>query len=170
MADGSEREWSGDEWCTPPEIWERALRVFNVLCVFDPFPNADSSVPVMHDWRAVEGLESSDGFVRTWADIGEPQCFVNPPFSRAGDAVRKCVEEWMAGCEIVAVIPTSLNSSHWDLVDEAPAVCRPFRRVSFMRDGRQVKGNRQDVAIIYWGVDIYRFRAAFKDYGRVRFG
>lgn len=163
MADGETKGWSGDCWCTPPEIWERALAATCQVALLDPFPNRDSSVP------AAAAPLGPDGFADPWPLVGIA-VFVNPPFSRAGAAVRKCVEEWMRGHTIVAVIPVSLNASHWEFIDDAPAVCRPFRRISFFKDGVQKKGNRQDVVIVYWGADPWRFRQAFRDLGRVRLG
>jgi hypothetical protein len=156
---------SGDEWCTPKEIWEPASVVLGGgigLTIFDPFPNAKSRVPF-------EAYAGCDGFAHDWFEwTMRRRAFVNPPFSRAGEAVRKCVAEWMAGVDVVAVIPCGLNASHWECIDLAPAVCRPFRRVAFEVDGVQVRGNRQDVVIAYWGGDPWRFREAFRSYGAVR--
>jgi hypothetical protein len=154
---------SNDHWNTPPEIIEPSAMV---LCgiTLDPFSNDTSIVPATRRWNGAE----VDGFERSWHD---ERVFCNGPWSRTKRVVEKCVSEWMAGrVHIISVIPTSLNASYWDHVDEAPARCRPRRRVSFMRDGKPVKGNRQDCVIVYWGPEIYRFRAHFRDVGEVKFG
>lgn len=168
MADGSDKEKvkrDGNEWCTPDEILTRVRRVFlpnGGSIDLDPFGNRYAIVHAGREYLMPE----SDGFALDWQGC----VFCNPPFSRAGEAVRKCVTEYLGGCEIVAVIPSSVHASHWIYVDEAPAVCYPKQRVAFMYEGVTVKGNRADVVIVYWGDSPWRFREAFRDYGRVRLG
>lgn len=153
-----------DHWNTPKELWEPARKLFHGTIELDPFSNETSKVPAVECWYG----EPKDGLELPWTSS---LCFVNGPWSKTKWVVEKCVREWMHnGAEIVAVIPTSLNASYWHHVEEAPATCCPRRRVSFLRDGEPVKGNRQDCVIVYWGPDIYRFRALFSDVGRVRFG
>lgn len=149
------------DWCTPQEIWEPAQILFGGQIDLDPFFGPDSNVPATR-WFT----EDDDGLVQPW----DGKVFVNGPWSLTKAVVEKCEREWSWGCDIVAVIPTSLNSSYWHIVERAPAVCVPKRRVSFEVDGEPHKGNRQDCVVVYWGADTYRFRALFSELGRVRFG
>jgi hypothetical protein len=49
----------------------------------------------------------------------------------------------------------------------APARCYPTRRVSFMRDGKSVKGNRTDIVLVYWGLRPWAFREVYRALGEV---
>lgn len=156
------------DWNTPEEILTPTRALFGGQIELDPFHNEHSIVGALNTF---DGDDSGDGQGCGFAGSWVGQTFVNGPWGRTKDVVTKCVEEWLWGsAEIVAVVPTSLNSSYWHLVEQAPAVCRPYRRVSFLRDGQPVKSNRQDCVVVYWGPDIYRFRALFGSLGRVRFG
>lgn len=166
------RQWVKDDWCSPPEIIAAARRALGSITL-DPFSNpwALTIAPMRLE---AEGLEPwKDVCKRKFSYVSLPQCptaFVNGPWSKNKEVVLHCVEQWMDGWEIVQIIPTSLNSSYWPLIEEAPAVCVPSKRISFLKEGKPAAENSKDCVIVYRGSDPWRFRQAFRELGRVRFG
>lgn len=158
---------SGDDWNTPPEIFEPAMRL--MPRAGDPFSNASTL------WRPHWRLrEWDDGFTAAWGKgrargrRGEPvQALVNGPWSKQRRVVTRCLEEAERDTEIVLVQPSSVNSRYWADIRDAPAVIEPSRRIQFWRDGKPSRGNRTDVVIVYWGVRAWLFRRLFRGLERV---
>lgn len=151
---------AGDHWCTPDEIWEPAADLMGGI-ELDPFSNASAGIFCQTRYDGEDG----DGFADPWMERN----FVNGPWSKAKQVVERCHEMWLRGNLSIQVTPTSLNAAYWDLIREAPAICEPRRRIAFLRDGKPVKGNRQDVVIVCWHPDVWRFRALYRSVGETRF-
>jgi hypothetical protein len=167
------RQWVKDDWNSPPEIVEAARRALGGRIVLDPFSNPWALMIAPYKLE-VDGLTPWRSAMKTWFPYvsvpQNPSAFVNGPWSKNKEVVLHCVEQWMAGWEIVQVTPTSTNSSYWHLIEEAPAVCVPSRRIAFLKEGKPCSENRQDCVVVYRGSDPWRFRQAFRELGRVRFG
>lgn len=156
---------SSEHWCTPPEVVDLVRKVLHTI-ELDPFSNRDSQTNARMQLFGPD-VDGHDGFEEPWDAC---TVFFNPPWRRSGDAVRKAQAEWEAGhaLEIIGLVPTSLNAKHWPIVEQAPAVCTPNKRINFFEDGVQKKGNPKDVVLIYWGNNPWRFRAIFSELGRVK--
>lgn len=182
--DVPQREWTTDDWCTPQPVVD-AARVALGSIMLDPFSNAWSTVRA----TCATGTRGFDDWDQVVCDLlhspliqGRRTAFVNGPWSLNRKVVHHCIAMWMKGWEIVQVIPTSLNASYWHLVDEAPAVCFPSKRWQFLKEGKPATmidkdtgkekpaSNRQDAVAVLHGRDPWRFRQAFRELGRVRFG
>jgi hypothetical protein len=176
-----QKEWTTDDWGTPQPIID-AARVALSGILLDPFSNGWSTVgaAVSTDYR---GFEDWDLLVCDLLGTSLPPhrtAFVNGPWSKNRDVVEHCVAMWMKGWEIVQVTPTSLNASYWHLIDDAPATCFPSKRWQFLKEGKPARvvvdgkekrnSNRQDAVAVLHGSDPWRFRQAFRELGRVRFG
>jgi hypothetical protein len=156
------RAWTKDDWCTPVHVVDMARRALGGTIKLDPFSNP---------WACIVSTFSTTtmGF-DDWSDelaLPPSTALVNGPWSKSGEVVRHVVAQWMRGWSVVQIVPTSLNSTHWRLIEEAPAVCTPSKRIAYLREGVAVKGNRQDSVIVGWS-DPLRFRQAFRELGPVR--
>lgn len=163
-------------WCTPPEVVELVHAVIGVPDL-DPFSNAGSKTGAAVQWHGPDA-GSLCGFSSSWREAaGEGGAvFFNPPWSRAGDAIRKAAREAKADptMQMIGLVPSSINSRHWDLIEDAPCRAYPHRRVSFVdpETGEVVKGNPRDIALVYWGPRPYRFADVLhrSRFARVHFG
>jgi hypothetical protein len=152
-----------DEWQTPPELFEPALKLvlastgqdfFDV----DPFPGKKAPLP------ARKKLE--DGFnPLLWPDSGT--VFVNGPWSIQKRVVELCVHVALSGVEIILVQPVT-GAQYLPYILRAPARCYPYRRPQFLRKGKRVaSSNRTDVVLVYWGVRPWAFQEVYRDLGVV---
>lgn len=158
-----------EHWNTPVEIVRRVRDALHLRRPdLDPFSNLASQTGAFDEWTGPHS-GGIDGFEHSWAAVAET-VFFNPPWKKSGLAVRKAESEYQDGCEIIGLIPCSMNSRHWPLVERAPARCYNHKRPSFLLDGKPVKGNPKDVALIYWGPRPYRFADVFSEIGRIHFG
>ena len=164
---------ASQHWCTPGLPILLAHRVFrgglNLDGVdLDPFSNPNSRTAARIQWYGPD-VDGNDGFELSWAAVAETVLY-NPPWKRSGDAVRKAAAEWEDGCASIGIVPCSMNSQHWPIVERAAARCYPHRRVSFLEDGVPKKGNPKDVVLIYEGPEPYWFAHHLAEYGRIHFG
>lgn len=81
---------ASDHWSTPGDVYYFLDREF----VFD-----DDPCPI----------GGKDGFNREWGK----RCFVNPPYSKIKDWVKKCYEEAQNGKIIVMLIPSRTDTRWW---------------------------------------------------------
>jgi len=158
---------ASQHWCTPLDVIQLVQQVLHWIDL-DPFSNPGSLTGAYSQWYGPD-VGGSDGFELSWAAVADT-VFFNPPWKRSSNAVRKADAEYRDGCEIIGLIPCSMNSQHWPIVERAPAYCYPHKRPSFLEDGVLKKGNPKDVAIVYWGQRPFRFADVFRGYGRIKFG
>jgi len=112
-----------DNWMTPIDLLNKVENEFGEL--FDPCPkNYDYSF---------DGLEIS------WPR--DKTCFVNPPYSKIKDWVKKCHNEWILGSEIVLLIPARTDTRYFHNHINDNAEIRFIKgRVKFVHlDGRNSK-------------------------------
>jgi hypothetical protein len=159
---------SWPHWTTPPSVLDR-VRVVSAIAL-DPCSN-DASQVVAHR-RCTGAKDEGDGLVADWGELSfDGLVFVNPPYGRQDLArwVDKMVAEAAAGCEIVALLPSSTGTKWFaKIAASAQAVC-------FWGPGRLSFGNPPagkandnpsiDNLVAYWGPHAFRFLAAFADVG-----
>lgn len=75
---------------TPPEVWQKIHTEFGDD-VFDPCPENPTV----------------DGLSIPWKDVN----YVNPPYKECNEWMNKCVQEFIHGKKIVALIPARTNTS-----------------------------------------------------------
>lgn len=112
-----------DNWMTPPHIIEDLENEFGEL--YDPCPKN-------HDF-------SFDGLEVTWSK--ELACFVNPPYSRIKDWVKKCYDEWKLGSTVILLIPARTCTKYFhDYINNNAEIRFIKGRVKFIHpDGRHKK-------------------------------
>ena len=112
-----------DNWMTPIELLEELTNEFGEL--FDPCPKD-------FDY-------SFDGLEISWSR--EKVCFVNPPYSKIKDWVKKCYDEWLPGSEIVLLIPARTDTRYFHNYINDNAKVRFIKgRLKFIHpDGRNSK-------------------------------
>lgn len=93
--------------------------------------------------------EADDGLSVPW----KGRCFVNPPYGRGISRwVRKCFDEGLRGCVVVALIPARPDSNYWH------AYVVAAHADIFMIRGRLKFGDEQNPApfpsaVIVWGAE-----------------
>lgn len=120
----------GDEWQTPPDLWEDIKNWFPFVGpIFDPCPG---SVPLAGCYSP-EGV--FNGLEIPWGAL----TFVNPPFSNIHPWVEKALDESYKGKHIVMLLPVR-SDQHWFylLKEEAkPVFIRG--RVQYVTEGQARK-------------------------------
>jgi hypothetical protein len=95
----------------------------------------------------------------------ETWVFVNPPFSDAAEWAHKVLLEARLGCEIVLLLPASVNSKRFHSLTSAADVVAFFgRRVGFVDPsaGVEMRGADFDSALWYFGPREWAFVKALK--------
>jgi phage N-6-adenine-methyltransferase len=112
-----------DNWMTPIELIEELTNEFGEL--FDPCPKD-------FDY-------SFDGLEISWSR--EKVCFVNPPYSKIKDWVKKSHDEWVLGSEIILLIPARTDTRYFhDYINDNAQVRFIKGRLKFIHpDGRNSK-------------------------------
>lgn len=156
-----------DDWQTPPELFEPALRMLDSSKFkLDPFYGEGSPVPA-HNWYRADQY---DAFEMRWRSAlsRDPQdAWVNGPWSQQRKVVEKCIDEAVLGMEIFLVQPVT-GASYLGHILRAPARCYPFKRPQFLKDGKRVaSSNRTDVVLVYWGTRPWAFREVYRELGEV---
>ncbi len=158
------------DWNTPIKYVELIYKMFDKV-EFDPCSNKDSIVNAER-----EIILPNDGLKEEW---NYRTIFVNPPFGR--DFERKTtIKDWIAKCyktntkynsEILLLIPTATNTSHWKqfIFGKASAICFLYdTRLKFRINGSENnKGCPTACSMIYYGKNVKRFYEIFATVGFV---
>lgn len=90
-----------DHWKTPDSIYKKLNEEFSFD--FDPCP-----------------LNSAeDGLLKEWGQVS----FVNPPYSKLKEWIKKSYEEWQKGKTVVMLIPSRTDTKAWhDYVMQADEI------------------------------------------------
>ncbi|MGB1226115.1 MAG: DNA N-6-adenine-methyltransferase, partial [Mycobacterium sp.] len=77
--------------------------------------------------------------------------FVNPPYSNAGPWLKRCAY-WGCRLPVIALVNVCTGTTYWaaHVWPHAAAICFPKGRIAFLRDGKPVKGNRYEQALILY--------------------
>jgi ParB family chromosome partitioning protein len=109
----------------------------------------------------------SDGLSREWRG----RVWLNPPYGRGGQAAwtGKLLEEYAAGRVVEAVcLVTNATEAVWFQRLLSHTVCFPRGRISFiLPGGKPARGNTHGSAIVYLGVNHWRFVDIFSRIGSV---
>lgn len=159
-------------WCTPPKYVVAVRKVFNDNIELDPCSNPQSIVNANTEYI----LPDHDGLKEDW---NYQTIYINPPYG--ADRERgTTIKNWIQKCseahkkyksEIIALIPVAPNTAHWKhyIFGKASAVCFLYdTRLKFLVDGNtDNKGAPMACCMVYWGIDIDRFRSVFEEFGAV---
>lgn len=156
-------------WCTPPHYVLAVRRVLGEIAL-DPCSNEHSVVGATVEYRL-----PTDGLTASWEF---PTVFVNPPYgadrlrgTTIKDWLRKCWENARLGAEVVALVPTATNTSHWKEYVWAQAAAVAFlydTRLRFLVDGKSGgKGAPMACSMIHWGRLKCRFLDVISEFGAV---
>lgn len=128
----------------------------------DPCSNQDSIVNAR-----MELMPPANGLAAMWWLYGAT-AYVNPPYGRkkTGLWISKCADAARAGMTLIALVPSRTDTIWWhDLVrPTAQSICYWKGRIHFIgaKDCAPFPS-----ALIYWGFEPHRFRAAFHRYGAI---
>lgn len=159
-------------WGTPYKYVKAVRNVFGGEIDLDPCSNAYSIVKANVEYL----LPEKDGLKEEW---NYKTIYVNPPYGI--DKERKTtIKNWLHKCattfneynsEIIALIPTATNTSHWKeyVFTKAKSICFLYdTRLKFLENGlEQGKGAPMSCSMVYWGNHQKRFYDVFINHGAV---
>lgn len=91
-----------DEWATPQELYEKLDREFNFT--LDPCSTHENAKCANHF------TAEDDGLSKDWTGH---VVFMNPPYSKVKDWMRKAYEESKAGVDVVCLVPSRTDTKWW---------------------------------------------------------
>jgi len=91
-----------DEWTTPSALFRALDRRFGFE--LDPAATRENALCPMYFTKEDSGLLKS---WRPW------RVFVNPPYSRVADWMRKCMDESEKGCPLICALIPARTDTHW---------------------------------------------------------
>jgi len=92
-----------DQWATPQELFDQLDAVWG----FELDVCALPSNAKCEDYFTPE----QDGLQQSW---GQRTCWMNPPYGREIKAwMRKAVQEWEAGAQVVCLVPSRTDTAWW---------------------------------------------------------
>lgn len=159
-------------WGTPLKYVEAVKNVFGGEIDLDPCSNVYSIVNANVEYL----LPQKDGLKEDW---NYRRIYVNPPYGI--DKERKTtIKNWLQKCshafseynsEVIALIPTATNTSHWKqhVFTKAKSICFLYdTRLRFLENGLdQGKGAPMACSMIYWGNNQTKFYDIFIKHGAV---
>ena len=159
-------------WGTPHKYVEAVKNVFGGEIDLDPCSNAYSVVQANVEYL----LPEKDSLIQDW---NYRRIYVTPPYGI--DKERKTtIKNWLKKCsnafseynsEVIALIPTATNTSHWKeyVFTKAKSICFLYdTRLKFLENGLdQGKGAPMSCSMVYWGEHQERFYKEFIRHGAV---
>lgn len=156
---------TGDnEWYTPAEYVEAARDVLGDIDL-DPASN-DSAQELVRAGRYF--TKTDNGLEQEWRG----RVWLNPPYAQPliMDFVSKMVTERKAGRVTGAIMLTNNSAdTAWfhEAVKTADAICLTRGRIRFYKTGGETSAPTQGQTFFYFGNDVERFTARFRDIGHV---
>lgn len=166
-------------WCTPPWLVSLVRDVFARDIDLDPFSNEGSVTGAKVQFTGPGGFVGTkdgcrfvdkDGFDEPW---GRGTVYLNPPYSKSGDAMAEAEYEYRHGSvvEMIAVTRSSTNTRYWPIVERATAHGYFRERPAFLdENGIESNGSQVEIATAYWGPRPFRFGAVFEGAARIHLG
>lgn len=159
-------------WCTPPKYVKAIKDMFDGEIQLDPCSNESSIVNAKVEFI----LPKDDGLIKEW---NYKTIYINPPYG--ADRNRgTTIKDWLKKCyetcvkyqsEILALVPVATNTTHWKhyVFGKANAICFLYdTRLKFLVNGStDNKGAPMSCCMIYWGIDVIKFRNIFMKFGAV---
>jgi hypothetical protein len=149
-----------EDWYTPPGIIERARAVLGNIDL-DPASSA-----VAQQWIAAERYYTADVPHGQWAG----RVWLNPPFDDTPAWVDRLEAAYDAGDVTAAVLLVNSAPGYvwWEELWRRRPVCMLRERLSFYTaDGTPGGQAKKGTTIAYYGPDVARFVAGFRDLGRL---
>jgi hypothetical protein len=160
-----------NDWRTPDPCLVPVRATFGGEIGLDPCASTEHWLSGGDEIGVVNFHEEDDGLARNWFESLRSEgaittAYVNPPFNRNKDWMRKCAEEAARGVEVIALIPARTDTRYWQgtIARTAQAICFWRGRIRFV--GAE-QGAPFPCAFIYWGHRPEAFANAFADYGQV---
>lgn len=138
---------ASDEWETPQDFYQALDREFSFG--LDVAASAENA-------KTPRWLQ--DALSVSWAELawGHP-IWLNPPYSRCREFIKKAALEASRGCTVVCLVPSRTDTHWWhsEVYDAEKHVFRPGVEVRFVK-GRLKFGNSQNSAPFPSVVIIFR--------------
>jgi len=172
MSAGRKIVTDNKDWGTPAKYVDAVREFFGGEIDLDPCSNEWSLVNALVQYR----LPKQDGLKASWKF---KRIYVNPPYGldrRSGTGIKnwlnRCAYAHQCyGSEVLALVPVATNTGHWKkyVFGKARSICfLADTRLKFLVNGENGgKGAPMSCAMIYWGQDHDRFKAAFRKFGAV---
>jgi len=136
---------AGDSRCTPPEIWEPALKAARLTeWDLDPASNSFSTIPCKKKWYGVK----NDGLSLPW--VGN--IWINPPFSSISPWVEKALDEVASGeIETLTMLTSGdAGTSWWKSLARSADVWCPWHKRHHFPTPNQHKGSPGGVINLFF--------------------
>jgi hypothetical protein len=172
MSAGRKINTLSQEWGTPEKYVQAVKEFFGGEIDLDPCSNEYSIVGARVEYL----LPRKDGLKDIW---NFKRIYVNPPYGldrKRGTGIKnwlyRCAQAHKNfGSEVLALVPVATNTGHWKkyVFGKASAICFLYdTRLKFLVNGQNGgKGAPMSCAMVYWGVDLDRFRSIFGRFGAV---
>lgn len=152
------------DWQTPPEVVDRVRAFCAGRGLLDPCAANDRD----EQFADCNFTKSDDGLSPSWrAQLGwSVVAYVNPPYGRGiGAWIDKCLDEYMRGAEVVALVPARTDTGWFATCwKTATAMCFWRGRMTFVGAPSPAPFPS---ALVYWGQSVRRFLLTFEDAGKV---
>lgn len=141
--------FGGDEWETPPMLFERLRRV-SLDLTGEPFRTDVCASVTNRKVITSYWTKTHDALAETpdaWSAAGP--CWMNPPYSGIGPWVERCAEAQAIGGIIFALVPASPETAWWrnHIWGVADMVLPLSRRIRFVGAKDSAKG--ANVVVVY---------------------
>lgn len=159
---GKKQGWPN--WTTPKEVLD-SISEIGVIAL-DPCSNEHSQV-------CAPLKLAEHGLVKSWVELLRENklsgiTYVNPPYNRAKEFVRKCIIEQLSGVEIIALL-ASRTDTQWTkaCLQTGDALCFWEGRIHFENPPPDSEGDAPSIpsVLYYWGPRRWEFCRAFDKHG-----
>jgi hypothetical protein len=176
---GHIKDMVSQHWNTPEFIVQAVKETFGGQIDLDPCDNEFSITKPKVSYR----LPQHDGLKEPWYSpwhygVSLENVYCNPPFGRSADGtsiadwVKKAVEAYKAGANVILLIPASTETTFWHeyVWEHYDRICFLRGRVSFSLGGKTSGASTKGTAIVLFSEDeeiIARFDTSFESLGHV---
>jgi phage N-6-adenine-methyltransferase len=161
------------DWRTPDSVLAVVRNALGGEVGLDPCASTTHWLAGGEEIGVLNFHEEDDALAIDWeasirADGAPRTVFVNPPFNRNRDWVKKCAEEAAKGLEVILLIPARTDTRYWQshIAETSQAICFWKGRITFVGGTNSAPF---PCAFVYWGPRASWFDSAFNDYGQVLF-
>jgi hypothetical protein len=172
MSAGRQINTLSQDWGTPEQYVRAVKDFYGGEIDLDPCSNQYSIVKAKVEYR----LPDQDGLKDSW---NYKHIYVNPPYGldrKRGTGIKNwlyccALAHKSYGSEVLALVPVATNTGHWKkyVFGKARSICFLYdTRLKFLVNGvNGGKGAPMSCAMVYWGINHYRFTSIFRKYGAI---
>ncbi len=147
-------------WITPTNILTTVGPIACDPCTWEDNPTSARVFYTLKD----------DGLKQDWEKEGIN--FVNPPYGRQQIVwVKKCVGEYLKGCEVELLIPARTDTKLWQqwVFKTSKAICFIEKRIRFVDPVSRTPKDPAPFpsAIVYYGKDVDSFKNKYSKLGHI---